>query len=86
MLMADEDIGTILIAGGYRNGDFIDYTDSDVSFMFNLSAGGGAILLRKNLGKNLVLGSHIIADASLSRAVGVEIGGQTNPINAENAY
>jgi len=84
MLMADEDIDTILIAGGYRNGDFIDYTDSNVSFMFNLSAGGGAILLRKNLGKNLVLGSHIIADASLNRTAGVEIGGQANPINAEN--
>ncbi|MCL2170266.1 MAG: 3-oxoacyl-ACP synthase [Defluviitaleaceae bacterium] len=84
MLLADDEIDTILIAGGYRNGDFIDYTDSNVSFMFNLAAGGGAILLRKNYGKNLLLGSHIIADASLSRTAGVEIGGQANPITAEN--
>ncbi|MCL2350477.1 MAG: hypothetical protein FWC67_03245, partial [Defluviitaleaceae bacterium] len=84
MLMADDEIDTILIAGGYRNGDFIDYTDSNVSFMFNLAAGGGAILLRKNLGKNMLLGSHIIADASLNRTAGVEIGGQTNPITAQN--
>ena len=84
MLVADDEIDTILIAGGYRNGDFIDYTDSNVSFMFNLSAGGGAILLRKNLGKNLILGSHIISDASLARTAGVEIGGQNNPITAEN--
>ncbi|MCL2362721.1 MAG: 3-oxoacyl-ACP synthase [Defluviitaleaceae bacterium] len=84
MLIADEEIDTILIAGGYRNGDFIDYTDSKVSMMFNLGDGGGAILLKKNLGRNQVLGSHIIADASLARTAGVEIGGQVNPITPHN--
>ncbi|MCL2203395.1 MAG: 3-oxoacyl-ACP synthase [Defluviitaleaceae bacterium] len=86
MLMADDEINTILISGGYRNGDFIDYTDSKVSFMFNLGDGGGAILLKKNFGRNLVLGTHIIADASLSRTAGVEIGGQMNPITAQNIH
>jgi len=47
MLIADDEAKTVLIAGGYRNGDFIDYTDNDVSMMFDLSAGGGAILLKK---------------------------------------
>jgi 3-oxoacyl-[acyl-carrier-protein] synthase-3 len=84
MLMADDEINTILIAGGYRNGDFIDFMDDNVSFMFNLGAGGGAILLRKNHNKNLLLGSHIIADASLNRTAGVEIGGIANPITAQN--
>jgi 3-oxoacyl-[acyl-carrier-protein] synthase-3 len=84
MLTADDEINTILIAGGYRNGDFIDYSDNDVSFMYNLGDGGGAILLKKNVNRNLVLGSHIIADASLSRAAGVEIGGQVNPITGDN--
>jgi 3-oxoacyl-[acyl-carrier-protein] synthase-3 len=84
MLIADDGINTVLIAGGYRNGDFIDYADSNVSFMFNLGDGGGAILLKKRLGKNLVLGTHIIADASLSRSAGVEIGGQINPITPLN--
>jgi len=84
MLVADDEIDTILIAGGYRNGDFIDYTDNDVSFMYNLASGGGAILLKKGLNKNLVLGSHIIADASLARTAGVEIGGTANPITPDN--
>lgn len=84
MLIADNDINTILIAGGYRNGDFIDYADSNVSMMFNLGDGGGALLLKKNLGRNLLLGSHIIADASLARTAGVEIGGQANPITPQN--
>lgn len=84
MLIADEDIDTILIAGGYRNGDFVDYTDKNMSMMYDLGAGGAAILLKKNYGKNLVLGSKIIGDGSLSRAAGVEIGGIANPITPEN--
>lgn len=84
MLIADEKINSILICGGYRNGDLIDYTDPNSSMMFDLSAGGGAILLKKNHNKNLLLGSHIMSDGSLSRTAGVEIGGTINPITAEN--
>lgn len=84
MLVADEDINTVLLCGGYRNGDFIDYTDRDVSMMYNLSAGGGAILLKKNHDENLLLGSHIMSDGSLSRTAGVEIGGVANPVTAGN--
>lgn len=84
MLIADEEIHSVLICGGYRNGDLIDYTDPNSSMMFDLSAGGGAILLKKNHNKNLLLGSHIMSDGSLSRTAGVEIGGTINPITAEN--
>lgn len=84
MLVADEKVNTVMVVGGYRNGDFVDYTDKNMSMMYNLGAGGGAILLKKNYGKNLLLGSHIIADGSLARAAGVEIGGINNPITKDN--
>lgn len=84
MLMADDEIQTIMIVGGYRNGDFVDFTDPKLSMMFNLSAGGGAMILKKNLNKNLVLGSHIKADGSFARDAGVEIGGINNPLTEEN--
>lgn len=84
MLIADDEINTILVSGGYRNVDFVDYSDKNMSMMYNLGAGGGAILLRKNLNKNLLLGSHIIADGSISRTAGVEIGGTVNPITKDN--
>ena len=84
MLVADDSINTIMIAGGYRNGDLVEYTDKNMSMMYNLSAGGGAIILKKNYGKNLVLGSHIIGDGSLARAAGVEIGGICKPITSSN--
>jgi 3-oxoacyl-[acyl-carrier-protein] synthase-3 len=84
MLIADEEIDTIMIVGGYRNGDFVNYEDKTMSMMFNLSAGGGALLLRKGVSKNLILGSHIIADGSLARTAGVKIGGSANPITCDN--
>ena len=54
MLLADDEISMVLVCGGYRNCDLIDYTDKDLSFMYDLACGGGAILLKKGYGKNLV--------------------------------
>jgi len=84
ILIADDEVNRVLVVGGYRNGDYVDYTDKNMSMMYNLAAGGGAILLEKNYNKNLLLGSHIISDGSLARTAGVEIGGQVNPITAKN--
>jgi 3-oxoacyl-[acyl-carrier-protein] synthase-3 len=55
-----------------------------MSMMYNLGAGGGAILLKKNHHENLLLGSHIISDGTLARSAGVEIGGTANPFTQEN--
>ena len=82
MIIADPDIATVMIVGGYRNGDLIDFTDPAVSFMFDLAAGAGALILRRNLGRNLVLGSHIITDGSLARDVGTWYGGTEHPIES----
>ncbi|WP_026476463.1 3-oxoacyl-ACP synthase [Alkaliphilus transvaalensis] len=84
MMLEDEKINTVLIAGGYRNGDFIDYKNQRVTFMFNLAAGGGAILLKKNHGKNLILETSIITDGSFSKDVAVKYGGTNNPLTKEN--
>lgn len=85
MMMANDDIHTAMIVGGYRNGDFIDFTDKAMSMMYNLSAGGGALILQKNLGKNELLESHIMTDGTMARDAGVEYGGTCNPITKENA-
>lgn len=84
MLIADDEIDTIMVVGGYRNGDFVDYTDKNMSMMYNLGAGGGAIILKKGVDRNLLLGSKIIADGSISRTAGVEIGGIVNPFTKDN--
>jgi len=84
MMIANEDINTVMVVGGYRNGDFVNYTDKAMSMMYNLSAGGGAIILKKNYNRNLLLGTHIMTDGSLARDAGVEYGGTENPINKDN--
>ncbi|WP_339149567.1 MULTISPECIES: 3-oxoacyl-ACP synthase [unclassified Sutcliffiella] len=83
MMVADESLRTVLLAGGYRNEDFIDYTNPRTRFMYNLGSGGGAILLKKNYGKNAVLSSHLITDGSFSEDVVVVAGGTKYPISAE---
>ncbi|HCL57874.1 MAG TPA: hypothetical protein DHW82_12830 [Spirochaetia bacterium] len=82
MMIADPSINTAMIVGGYRNGDFIDYTDPAVSFMYNLAAGGGALILKKGYKKNVVLGTHIMTDGSLARDAGVEYGGIIKPLES----
>lgn len=84
MLVADETIDTILICGGYRNGDFVNYTDANMSMMFNLGAGAGAIILKANHDENILLETHIMSDGSMARDAGVEIGGIINPITKDN--
>ncbi|AGK52618.1 hypothetical protein B1NLA3E_04210 [Bacillus sp. 1NLA3E] len=84
LMAGDPAIQTVLLAGGYRNGDFINYDNQRTRFMFNLGAGGGAILLKKGHDQNLVLDSHIITDGSFSEDVVVVAGGTKNPLTIEN--
>ena len=84
MMIADDELNMVMIVGGYRNGDFVDFTDKDMSMMYNLGAGAGALILKKGMDRNLVLGTHIMADGSLARDAGVEIGGIAKPFTPEN--
>ena len=75
-LMADDpSINTILVGGGYAISHFIDLTDLDTSFLFNIGAGAGAMILRRDWAENQVLGTHLIADGSMSRHVIVPASG-----------
>ncbi|RIW28433.1 3-oxoacyl-ACP synthase [Bacillus salacetis] len=84
MMMAEPDIKTVLLAGGYRNVDFIDYENPRTRFMYNLGAGGGAMVLERDSNHNIILGSHIITDGSFSEDVVVPVGGTKSPLTAES--
>ena len=75
-LMADDPtIDTILIGGGYATSHFIDFTDVDTSFLFNIGAGAAAMIVKRDWPENHVLGMHLIADGSMSRHVVVPASG-----------
>ena len=84
LIAADPDVDTVLVAGGYRNGDLIDYRDPNVRFMYNLGAGGAAAVVRRGRGHGIV-GSHIVTDGSFSLDVRVPVGGTVEPVTPENA-
>jgi 3-oxoacyl-[acyl-carrier-protein] synthase III len=79
MILSSPGIETVLIAGGYRNCDFVDLANPRARFLINLSAGGGALILRKNHDRNRVLGTAVITDGSFSLDVIVPSGGTVDP-------
>ncbi len=71
----------ILIVSGYRNSDLIDYKNVRSRFMISLAASGSAILLKANLGKNIVLEGDVISDGMFADDVYVPAGGTKIPIS-----
>ncbi|MFJ7406051.1 MULTISPECIES: 3-oxoacyl-ACP synthase [unclassified Lysinibacillus] len=84
LMESDEAIHTVLLAGGYRNVDFIDYHNPRTRFMYNLGAGGGAIVLQKNYDRNHLLEADIMTDGSFSEDVVVPVGGTKKPLTPEH--
>ena len=82
LMQADDTVKTVLLAGGYRNHDFIDYQNERTRFMFNLGAGAGAMVLQKNAGGHEVLEADLITDGSFSEDVVVPVGGTKEPLTA----
>jgi 3-oxoacyl-[acyl-carrier-protein] synthase-3 len=75
LMRDDPSIDTIMIAGGYIIGDFIDFTNLRTSFLFNIGAGAGAMLVKRDWPENHVLGTHLMSDGSMSRHVIVPASG-----------
>lgn len=97
MMLADPEINTVLIAGGYRISDFINFQNKRTTFLWNIGSGGGAMLLRKNWPRNNVLGSHLMTDGFMSKHVVVPASGtacfpnpqamaQPSGVNREDFY
>ena len=53
MMSTDPDINTVLIGGGYRIGDLISFKNLRTTFLFNIGAGAGAILLMAVVGAGI---------------------------------
>ncbi len=84
LMESDDSIHTVLLAGGYRNVDFIDYRNPRTRFMYNLGAGGGAIVLQKNYSRNHLLEADIMTDGSFSEDVVIPVGGTKKPLTPED--
>jgi 3-oxoacyl-[acyl-carrier-protein] synthase III len=83
LMTADSRLRTVLICGGHRTADLIDLRDHSTRFLFNLSDGGSAMVLRRDHPANHVLGSSFITDGSLSEDVTIPAGGTRLPTAPE---
>lgn len=83
LMTADASLRTVLICGGHRTADLIDYRDHTARFLFNLADGGSAMLLRRGHADNRVLRSSFITDGSLSEDVTVPAGGTRLPTSQQ---
>jgi 3-oxoacyl-[acyl-carrier-protein] synthase-3 len=75
MIYSDPEVNTILIAGGYRAGDFVNLKNLRTTFAFNIGAGAAAMLVKRDWPRNHVLGCHLMTDGKLSRHIVVPASG-----------
>jgi len=66
LMLARDDLSTVLLVSGYRNNDLIDLAYPPTRFMMDIGSGGSACVLRKDLGRNAVLASAFRGDGSFS--------------------
>lgn len=90
LMLSEKNIDTILLVSGYRNVDLVNYQYKHTSFMFDIGASGSAVVLKKNSGRNVLLGISSIVDGSFAEDCVVPVGGTKKwplqPQDLENYY
>lgn len=79
-IQSDNQINTVLVAGGYQNVDLIDYSNPRVRFMYNLGAGAAAMVIQRQVHGHQILGSAFVTDGDFSRDVLSPRGGTKAPL------
>jgi 3-oxoacyl-[acyl-carrier-protein] synthase III len=83
LMRSDARLNTVLICGGHRTADLVNYQDHSSRFLFNLSDGGSAMVLRRGYPANAILEAAFITDGSLSEDAVIPAGGTRLPTSAE---
>jgi 3-oxoacyl-[acyl-carrier-protein] synthase-3 len=80
LMMTDPNCKRVLLCGGHKTGDLVNYKDPNTRFLYNLADGGSAMLLEKSdVACNPLLVSSIITDGDFTTDVIVPAGGTRNP-------
>lgn len=83
MMISDETINTVLLAGGTRNIDLVDPKCPETRFLLTYSASGAAMILRRNHPANILKNVSVSTDPDMADEVYVPGGGTEIPF-AEN--
>lgn len=85
MMMANPALRRVLLCGGHRTGDLVDYADPNTRFLYNLADGGSAMLLERvpfGESANNLLDARVITDGAFSHDVILPAGGTRLPTRA----
>jgi 3-oxoacyl-[acyl-carrier-protein] synthase III len=66
LMLARDDLKTVLLVSGYRNNDLIDPSLPETRFMLDIGSGASALVLGRDAVRNIVLASAFRGDGSLS--------------------
>lgn len=69
MMLQDPSLRRVLMVSSSKEGDLINYKDTDSRFMFNFGDGAAAVVLERDLSRNVILESAMIADGQFSTDV-----------------
>lgn len=83
LMLTNEDLNTILIAGGNTNAYLVNYQDPNSTFMFDMAPSGHAAILKRGYDRNLILGSGIHTEPLFSDDVLPLLGGTRHPVTHE---
>jgi 3-oxoacyl-[acyl-carrier-protein] synthase-3 len=78
LMLTNPNLKRVLLCGGHRTGDLVNYKDPNARFLNNLSDGGSAMLLERG-DTNLLLECSMITDGDFTHDVIVPAGGTKNP-------
>jgi 3-oxoacyl-[acyl-carrier-protein] synthase-3 len=84
MMRGDPAINTVLLAGGTRNVDLVDYRNHDTRWLLPLSASGGALVLRRDSSRPVPGEMVFIVDPEMADEVYVPGGGTEIPFRPDN--
>ncbi len=84
LMISDPGVKTVLLAGGTRNIDLVNYANPNTRWMLSTSASGTAMILRRGHNANPICGTGFHVDPDLADEVYVPGGGTVFPFGPEN--
>ena len=84
LMIGDPAVRTVLLAGGTRNIDLVDYSNPHTRWMLSTSASGAALLLRRRHPYNRLLGTAFSVDSEMADEAYVPGGGDGTALQPEN--
>lgn len=83
LMIADDRLRTVLLAGGHRTADLVNYRNARSRFLFNLSDAGSAIVVRRDWPRHQVLETAVVTDGAFNEDVIIPAGGTRRPTSPE---